>query len=554
MKLSISGRIGLIIVSVLSAALIISFSIMLIRSESNMTHTAEQNVTDINSLLTNSINFAVGEGITDIGPLIESLKEIHDLKEIRLIPSNVIYEDSESRMDEDEQDVFQSGISKLINEQFQNSDVIRGIRTINAQEGCVECHDEAKIGDPLAVLSIRYSIDKAESTIVNQRVNAILAILLTILISFFLIKYLINKNVIKRLFEIINGINLLAKGDIDFQIIDNGNDEINQAGESLQLLQTCMRDKVGITEEIAEGNLTTSLQNNASNSIQSEEDVLSKNLEKMTMNLRKMFQDIAASGISLNDTAKELNSLSVIMADESSNLTDKANTILNDSEEMNSNIRSVSTSTSEMSSTVNEIAQNSEKARQVVSDAVSATGRTGSKMDELNLAADEISKVVVIIEDIAEQTKLLALNATIEAARAGEAGKGFAVVAGEVKELAQQTNSATDEIRQKINAIQHSTVAAVNEIEQVVKIINHVNEIVTTIATAVEEQNVTTSGIADSINQSSQLADNVVSNIGSMKEFSEKVKNASDKTKSGSEQVSNRSDELMATVNQVNLE
>jgi methyl-accepting chemotaxis protein len=134
-------------------------------------------------------------------------------------------------------------------------------------------------------------------------------------------------------------------------------------------------------------------------------------------------------------------------------------------------------------------------------------------VDSLGSAAKEISKVTDTIVDIADQTKLLALNATIEAARAGEAGKGFAVVASEVKELAKQTNAATTDIRAKIEAIQEATQATINEIRQITDVIQEVNDFVTSIAGATEEQSVTTRDIASNISEVSTAIAEMVANI-----------------------------------------
>jgi methyl-accepting chemotaxis protein len=122
-------------------------------------------------------------------------------------------------------------------------------------------------------------------------------------------------------------------------------------------------------------------------------------------------------------------------------------------------------------------------------------------VDELGNAAREINQVTDVIMEIAEQTKLLALNATVEAARAGEAGKGFAVVANEVKELAKQTNAATDNIRARVDAIQRSTAGTVEKIAQISHVITDVNNLVASIAGAVEEQAITTRDIASNIAQ-----------------------------------------------------
>jgi methyl-accepting chemotaxis protein len=112
--------------------------------------------------------------------------------------------------------------------------------------------------------------------------------------------------------------------------------------------------------------------------------------------------------------------------------------------------------------------------------------------------------VVETITEISEQVNLLALNATIEAARAGEAGKGFAVVANEIKELAKQTSAATLEIKEKIQNIQGSTDGTVKGINEISEVIRSVNEIVGTIATAVEEQSAATKEIASNIAQASR--------------------------------------------------
>ncbi|PCK06025.1 MAG: chemotaxis protein, partial [Alteromonadaceae bacterium] len=185
-----------------------------------------------------------------------------------------------------------------------------------------------------------------------------------------------------------------------------------------------------------------------------------------------------------------------------------------------------------------------EKARQVTQDAVENVKQASERVDELGRAAKEITKVIESIVEIAEQTKLLALNATIEAARAGEAGKGFAVVANEVKELAKQTRDATADIRTKIENIQGSTDATVAEIGKINTVIGDVNQIVTTIAAAVEEQNVTTKSIAGNIGQASDGVKGVTVDIKEStsvsKEMSTKLNNVNaniSEIKSGTGQV-----------------
>src|ERR1022692_3793657 len=131
---------------------------------------------------------------------------------------------------------------------------------------------------------------------------------------------------------------------------------------------------------------------------------------------------------------------------------------------------------------------------------------------KLGESSAEIGQVIKVITSIAQQTNLLALNATIEAARAGEAGKGFAVVANEVKELAKETAKATEDISLKIEAIQTDTKGAVDAIAEISAIINQINDLQNTIASAVEEQSATTNEIGRNIAEASKGSTEIAQN------------------------------------------
>jgi methyl-accepting chemotaxis protein len=144
--------------------------------------------------------------------------------------------------------------------------------------------------------------------------------------------------------------------------------------------------------------------------------------------------------------------------------------------------------------------------------------RTNSQVAELGSASAEIGDVVRLITSIAEQTNLLALNATIEAARAGELGKGFAVVAGEVKELAQQTARATDEITNRITALQTSSGTATEAIGQITEVIGQIGDYTTTIASAVEEQTATTAEMSRSVAEAATNSGEVARTVSGVAE------------------------------------
>jgi len=277
------------------------------------------------------------------------------------------------------------------------------------------------------------------------------------------------------------------------------------------------------SERIKEGDLSRTINAKDDNELG---DIL-RRLDEMILRFAQVVSSIKERINVLNTSSNELSELSGGLHENAQLLNEKAGSVAAASEEMSVNMSSVSaavqqtsgninvisTSTSELNSTVTEIASNTENARQVTREAVNSVTHAAEKVNELDASADEIGQVVETIVEIAEQTKLLALNATIEAARAGEAGKGFAVVANEVKELASQTNNATEDIRRKIEAMQGSAKETTNEINNITRVIENVDEIVNTIASAVEEQSITTREIASNVQQTTEATVEMENNV-----------------------------------------
>jgi methyl-accepting chemotaxis protein len=272
-----------------------------------------------------------------------------------------------------------------------------------------------------------------------------------------------------------------------------------------------------------EGDLTKRLE------VRSEDEVgeLSKWLNTFLEKLQDMVSQIMHNAQNVGQAALSLTTISDDMNAGADSMSGRSNTVAAAAEEMSVNINSVaaameqasinmesvSSAAEEMNSTISGIAKHTEEARVITNDAVQQTKNASVKMDQLGDAANAISKVTEVITEISEQTNLLALNATIEAARAGEAGKGFAVVANEIKELARQTAGATQEIKAKIDGIQGSTQETVLQISQISTVINQVNEIVCTIASATEEQSAATREIAMNVAQASQGIQEVNQNV-----------------------------------------
>lgn len=243
--------------------------------------------------------------------------------------------------------------------------------------------------------------------------------------------------------------------------------------------------------------------------------------------LQGIVKRIAENSADVNSSANQLSTIAGELSNGAEDTSQRANNVATASEEMSANLTNVAaameqsatntnmvaSAAEEMSSTINEIAENAEKARNVSSKAVAQAKNASEKMGELGSAAQKIGMVTETITEISEQTNLLALNATIEAARAGEAGKGFAVVANEIKELAKQTAGATLNIKEQIDEVQRTTKLTVTEIDHISAVISGVNDIVTTIAAAVEEQTAATREIANNIAQASQGIQEVNENV-----------------------------------------
>lgn len=253
--------------------------------------------------------------------------------------------------------------------------------------------------------------------------------------------------------------------------------------------------------------------------------------------LQRIIREIAQNASLLNTSSSSLLSLSQDLSKGTDLTFTRSNSVASAAEEMSIGItsmaaainqtsigvKSLSGAAETMAETIGGVTEKSLKASGITGNAVSEAARVSSMIAELGKAAEEIGKVTESITEISDQTNLLALNATIEAARAGEAGKGFAVVASEIKGLANQTILATHEIRERIESIQQSSHKTVAQVARITAVINEVNEIVTHIATALENQLSVIKGIADNVSQASEGIGEIDKNIGQFSKTSQDI-------------------------------
>lgn len=313
---------------------------------------------------------------------------------------------------------------------------------------------------------------------------------------------------------------------------------------------------VGLAKAMADGDLTKTMDVNQKDEI----GVLAASLNEMAQNLRRMFGDISTGVSQVDNSSVQLAAIANQMSSGAESTASRSSLVATAAEEMSANqasiaaameqasinVNMVAAAAEEMSATINEIARNSSEAKEITSVAVTQSRSASDRVNELGNAANEINKVTEVITEISEQTNLLALNATIEAARAGEAGKGFAVVANEIKDLAKQTAAATLDIKTKIQGVQEATGITVKEINEIGKVIADVDQIVATIAAAVEEQTATTKEISMNVNQASQGIAEVNENVAQSSTVSSEI--ASDIA-----EVNNSANEMSQASNQVKL-
>ncbi len=224
-------------------------------------------------------------------------------------------------------------------------------------------------------------------------------------------------------------------------------------------------------------------------------------------------QKVQQTAESLASSSEDMTAISQSMSSNATETAAQATAVSAAAEQVSKNVQTVATGAQEMTASNKEISKNAAIAARVATSAVKAADITDTTMNKLGESSAQIGKVIKVITGIAQQTNLLALNATIEAARAGESGRGFAVVANEVKELAKETAAATEQISQKIEAIQTDTREAIKVIGEIKHIINQISDIQNTIASSVEEQTATANeisrNVADAARASSEIARNI---------------------------------------------
>jgi methyl-accepting chemotaxis protein len=362
----------------------------------------------------------------------------------------------------------------------------------NAHPGCAECHFSTVEGAPsnfdqkVLLGALNTYVPLAEKTAeAHSRILSAVAFVAGILASVLVLLYFILRRVVIR---------------------------------PVRAAATAMRD---IAE--GEGDLTRRLEVTSSDEVGQLASYFNRFIERLQGLIGKIANsvntvassstELAATATQLANGAEQTTQQSTQVAAAVEQMSANMSSMANSTEQVSTSVKTVSAAVEEVTAGVGEMAKSAERAAAAAGNARQLVSASDAQIGKLGNAADEIGKVIQVIQDIAEQTNLLALNATIEAARAGEAGKGFAVVATEVKELARQTASATEDIRKRIEGIQQSTSQAVQSMGGIGEVIEQVNDLSRIIASAVEEHSITTKEIARNVADSASAVHTVARGI-----------------------------------------
>ncbi|MBV8535527.1 MAG: cache domain-containing protein [Alphaproteobacteria bacterium] len=348
------------------------------------------------------------------------------------------------------------------------------------------------------------------------------------------IAWVISRNIARPLASLKGKMEKLASGELGLDISEaSRGDEIGGMGAAVKIFQ----------------DNAASLQR-----LQAEQkDLEAKAAAERKSVMQRMAQEfegaVGAIVTGVSATADKLQSSAQAMSATADDASRQATAVASASEQASTNVQTVASAAEELSSSIAEISRQVAESTRIAGQAVGDAEQTNAQVQNLAAAAQKIGDVVKLINDIAGQTNLLALNATIEAARAGEAGKGFAVVASEVKSLATQTAKATEDISAQIKEIQSATTDSVRAIQGIGQTIGKINEIATTIASAVEEQGAATKEIARNVQQASVGTGNVSSNISGVTQAVGKTGTAAGDVLGASRELATQSDALRQQVN-----
>jgi methyl-accepting chemotaxis protein len=376
------------------------------------------------------------------------------------------------------------------------------------------------------------AVRESEAEIRQGRIILICLALISLVTALVIGWNYVGRGVVRRLVHLQNSMKSIAAGNLDAEIATGGSDEIADMAEALKVFKGNMLESNRLRAERAEAEKHVRAQRRIE--MEKLADEFEAAVGEIVQTVSSASTELEASATTLTRTAEETQQLSGMVEAAS--------------EEASVNVRSVAAATEEMTASIAEISRQVQESNRIAGEAVNQAEVTDARINELSKAALRIGDVVNLITTIAEQTNLLALNAAIEAARAGESGRGFAIVAQEVKALAAQTASATNEISSQIAGMQVATQDSVLAIKQIRTTIGRISEIAATIAASVDQQGGATQEIVRNVEQAAQGTVRVADNIVDVNKGARETGSASAQVLSSAQSLSGESNRLKLEV------
>ena len=393
---------------------------------------------------------------------------------------------------------------------------------------------EPKVSEIVSQISTTAEQARIASDAVFSQTRSIITwsiVAIAVLVMF--VAWLIGRSVVRPLTRMTATMGVLADGDLSVDIPDTDRrDEIGRMAAAVEIFKSNAIERKRLEDQEKDEEARRAAARKA-------------DMERLADSFETTVGEIIRT---VSTSSQELESSAGVLTGTAQRTRELSTTVAAASDEASANVQSVASASEEMAASVNEIGRQVQVSSQIASEAVGQAERTDARIGTLSEAATRIGDVVKLITEIAQQTNLLALNATIEAARAGEAGKGFAVVAAEVKQLAEQTAKATEEIGAQIGNIQTATGESVGAIKEIGATIGRLSEISAGIAAAIEEQGAATQEISRNVGEAATGTAEVASSISDVSRGAEETGAASSQVLSSARMLSKDSERLQKEV------